>query len=51
MLVMDFLQSKESESVISLDFPILIMPCTMPSIVDTFPLRYFREAIYQIDPI
>lgn len=49
MLLTDFLQSRESESVISLTLFILMMPLIIPSIVAIFPLRSSNPAKDQIE--
>ena len=49
MFEIDFLQSSDRESVMSLDLPILIMPLIIPSTVPTFPFLSSREVRDQIE--
>ena len=39
----DFLQSRDKESVISFDFPIFIIPFMIPSMTLTFPFLYYKD--------
>ena len=51
MLLIDFLQSRDRESVISFTFPIRMIPLMIPSIIPTLPFLASNPSKAQIDEI